>query len=41
MAVTPRTEKAGHLGDAVGLSDDDLLEMYRLVALARAVDERM
>ena len=32
---------ASHLGDAVGLSDDDLLEMYRLVALARAVDERM
>src|SRR6185295_3959117 len=30
-----------HLGDAVGLTDDDLLEMYRLVALARAVDERM
>jgi 2-oxoisovalerate dehydrogenase E1 component alpha subunit len=41
MAVTPRTDKASHLGDAVGLSDDDLLEMYRLVALARAVDERM
>ena len=29
------------LGDGVGLSDDDLLEMYRLVALSRAVDERM
>ena len=29
------------LGDAVGLSRDDLLEMYRLIALARAVDERM
>jgi 2-oxoisovalerate dehydrogenase E1 component alpha subunit len=41
MAVTPRSDKASHLGDAVGLSDDDLLEMYRLVALARAVDERM
>jgi 2-oxoisovalerate dehydrogenase E1 component alpha subunit len=41
MAVTPRSGKAVHLGDAVGLSDDDLLEMYRLVALARAVDERM
>ena len=41
MAVTPRAGKAVHLGDAVGLSDDDLLGMYRLVALARAVDERM
>jgi 2-oxoisovalerate dehydrogenase E1 component alpha subunit len=42
MAVTPRTGKAStHPGEAVGLSDDDLLEMYRLVALARAVDERM
>jgi 2-oxoisovalerate dehydrogenase E1 component alpha subunit len=30
-----------HLGEAVGLSDDDLVDMYRLVALARAVDERM
>jgi 2-oxoisovalerate dehydrogenase E1 component alpha subunit len=29
------------LGAAVGLSDADLLEMYRYVALARAVDERM
>ena len=41
MAVTPKAAKASHLGDAVGLSDDDLLAMYRLVALARAVDERM
>ena len=43
MAVTSRSRKAvaAHLGDAVGLSDDQLLEMYRLVALARAVDERM
>ena len=38
MAVT--TDDS-HLGDAVGLSDADLIEMYRLVALARAVDERM
>ena len=29
------------LGADLGLSADDLLEMYRLVALARAVDERM
>ena len=44
MAVTPRSGKVGqssHLGDAVGLSDDELREMYRHVALARAVDERM
>src|SRR3954464_1686913 len=47
MAVSSkatRTEAkatARRLGDAVGLSDDDLLEMYRLVALARALDERM
>ncbi|MFL5750348.1 MAG: thiamine pyrophosphate-dependent dehydrogenase E1 component subunit alpha [Chloroflexota bacterium] len=47
MAVSSkatRTEAkatARRLGDAVGLSDDDLLEMYRLVALARSVDERM
>jgi 2-oxoisovalerate dehydrogenase E1 component alpha subunit len=41
MAVTSRSGKASHLGDAVGLSDAELLEMFRLVALARAVDERM
>jgi 2-oxoisovalerate dehydrogenase E1 component alpha subunit len=43
MAVSSKSANAAgsHLGDAVGLSDDDLLEMYRLVALARAVDERM
>ncbi len=35
------TRSDSHLGDAVGLSDADLIEMYRLVALARAVDERM
>ncbi len=29
------------LGASVGLSDADLLAMYRMVALARAVDERM
>jgi 2-oxoisovalerate dehydrogenase E1 component alpha subunit len=39
MAVT--SDKDSHLGAALGLSDADLLEMYRLVALARAVDERM
>ncbi len=30
-----------HLGEAVGLSDERLLGMYRQVALARAIDERM
>ncbi len=39
MAVTNRPES--HLGEPYGLSEDDLVEMYRLVALARAVDERM
>src|SRR6058998_3555585 len=39
MAVTNR--RVSHLGESVGLTDDDLLEMYRLVALSRAVDERM
>lgn len=29
------------LGDAVGLSDAQLLHMYRHIALARAIDERM
>ncbi len=31
----------GHLGEAAGLTDERLLAMYRLVALSRAVDERM
>jgi 2-oxoisovalerate dehydrogenase E1 component alpha subunit len=39
MAVTKRRES--HIGESVGLTDADLIEMYRLVALARAVDERM
>ena len=30
-----------HLGSSVGLTDEQLLEMYRLVALSRAIDERM
>ena len=47
MAVTEPSAKAkpaatpAALGADLGLSGDDLLEMYRLVALARAVDERM
>ncbi len=39
MAVTKGTDS--HLGTALGLTDADLVEMYRYVALARAVDERM
>jgi 2-oxoisovalerate dehydrogenase E1 component alpha subunit len=39
MTVSDR--KVTHLGESVGLSDEQLVEMYRLVALARAVDERM
>jgi 2-oxoisovalerate dehydrogenase E1 component alpha subunit len=35
----PKSESA--LGSDLGLSRDDLLEMYRLMAIARAVDERM
>jgi 2-oxoisovalerate dehydrogenase E1 component alpha subunit len=34
-------EAPGHLGAAVGLTDGELLAMYRQVALARAIDERM
>ena len=34
-------DRVQHLGEAVGLSDDDLIGMYRLIALARAIDERM
>jgi 2-oxoisovalerate dehydrogenase E1 component alpha subunit len=43
MAVTKRRESKtkADLGADVGLSNGDLIEMYRLVALARAVDERM
>ena len=43
-AAGPRAgarRKESHLGDAVGLSDIDLREMYRGIALARAIDERM
>ena len=47
MAVTKRRasrakgDAAAALGADLGLSNADLIEMYRLVALARAVDERM
>jgi 2-oxoisovalerate dehydrogenase E1 component alpha subunit len=39
MAVSDRN--VSKLGSAVGLGDADLVEMYRLVALTRALDERM
>jgi 2-oxoisovalerate dehydrogenase E1 component alpha subunit len=39
MAVTKGSDM--QLGSALGLSGADLIEMYRHVALARAVDERM
>src|SRR5919107_4018837 len=32
---------AGELGADLGLTRDDLVEMYRLMAITRAVDERM
>jgi 2-oxoisovalerate dehydrogenase E1 component subunit alpha len=41
MAVRTSSKASSALGADLGLSTDDLLEMYRLVALARAVDERM
>jgi 2-oxoisovalerate dehydrogenase E1 component subunit alpha len=49
MAVTDRTPArteaaaavARNPGEAVGLGEDELVAMYRMVALARAVDERM
>ena len=46
MAVTKKRESRARterdeLGADLGLSSADLIEMYRLVALARAVDERM
>ena len=42
MATTKAAPKADNeLGADLGLSRDDLIEMYRLMAVARAVDERM
>ncbi len=41
MAATDPSTRVEHPGESVGLSDGELLEMYRLVALARALDERM
>ena len=39
MAVTRRNDL--QLGASLGLSEADLIEMYRFVALSRAIDERM
>jgi 2-oxoisovalerate dehydrogenase E1 component alpha subunit len=39
MTATDRNART--LGEAMGLSDADLVELYRIIALARAVDERM
>jgi 2-oxoisovalerate dehydrogenase E1 component alpha subunit len=36
-----KTVAGGELGAELGLSRDDLIEMYRLMAVTRAVDERM
>jgi 2-oxoisovalerate dehydrogenase E1 component alpha subunit len=41
MAVRTSAKAPSALGADLGLSTDDLLEMYRLVSLARSVDERM
>jgi 2-oxoisovalerate dehydrogenase E1 component alpha subunit len=42
MAATQTAhETGGELGAELGLSHDDLLEMYRLMVVTRAVDERM
>src|ERR1044071_48889 len=39
--MATKTKEESALGSNLGLSRDDLLEMYRLMAIARAVDERM
>ena len=36
-----KAARTGRIGADLGLTDDDLIAMYRMVALARAVDERM
>jgi len=41
MATTKTASKSESLGSNLGLSRDELLEMYRLMVIARAVDERM
>ncbi|MBA2557681.1 MAG: hypothetical protein H0V12_10130, partial [Chloroflexi bacterium] len=39
-APTERVDK-GQLGADLGLSREDLIEMYSLIAVTRAIDERM
>ena len=39
--ATTKTKPEGALGADLGLSRDDLVEMYRLMAITRAIDERM
>jgi 2-oxoisovalerate dehydrogenase E1 component subunit alpha len=41
MAKVARPAGVSDLAASVGLTDEDLLGMYRVIALARAVDERM
>ena len=41
MAATKPKAGASDLAASVGLTDDDLIAMYRVIATARAVDERM
>ncbi len=41
MATRTDTKAATEFGADFGLTRDDLLEMYRLIVVARAVDERM
>jgi len=41
MAATEPKGKTSALAASVGLTDDDLIGMYRVIATARAVDERM
>ena len=42
MTITGRGgSRAGELAAGVGLTDADLMGMYRTMALARALDERM
>jgi 2-oxoisovalerate dehydrogenase E1 component alpha subunit len=41
VATAPASAAGGDLGADLGLTRDDLIEIYRLVALSRAIDERM
>ncbi|HEX9045041.1 MAG TPA: thiamine pyrophosphate-dependent dehydrogenase E1 component subunit alpha [Candidatus Limnocylindrales bacterium] len=41
MSDAVSDQRQRHLGDGVGLTDEQLLGMYRTIALARALDQRM